>query len=494
MVISAPFLFMFSPFLMVLIGLVADKLGKQRIRDVSAIVISALGIVSVLQIYNMVRASDTGILVYYLGNTPPLGACFEIDLMGTFIAFSAAFLGYFATVYSYNYMEHDTRKTEYYTLLSALVVGMMGVAFAGDFFTLFIFWELMGLSSYTLVAFRKERWGPVEAGFKYMVMGSVGSTVLFLGMALLYGMAGTVNFAQISSVISGQPFNLWLFIVFAFMIIGFGVKSAIVPLHTWLPDAHPEAPSPISAMLSGMLIETALYGMTRILFLVFDPSFFKLPIAALAVITMTIANVTALLQSDIKRMLAFSSIAQMGYMLIGLAAGTAYGAMGLLLHVFNHSLMKGVAFLAAGSMIHEADTRNIGDLQGIGRKMPLTAFALFVALLGLGGVPGTNGFISKFILFNSAIGSGLSWLAIAGILNSVLSMAYYLRTLKSLVSEPLESVMNLQEVPLLMVSVTLSMAVLVILTGLFPAPIISIASGAADSFVDGIMQYVEVIV
>jgi proton-translocating NADH-quinone oxidoreductase chain N len=493
MVIATPLLFMLSPLLIVLVGLLSDQLNIPRIRDILAIIISASGIGAISMIYTMVQNAENNILVVYLGNPPPLGASFEIDLISVFIAFSVTFLGFFATVYSYNYMEHDSRLTEYYTLLSALIVGMIGVAFAGDFFTLFIFWELMSLASYTLVSFRKESWGPIEAGFKYMVMGAIGSTILFFGMALLYGMAGTVNFAQISSVIHGQPFNLWLFLVFAFILIGFGVKAAIFPLHTWLPDAHPEAPSPISAMLSGMLIETGLYAMLRILFLIFEPSFFKIPIAVLAVLTMTVANITALLQSDIKRMLAYSSIAQIGYMLIGLAVGTSYGAMGLLLHIFNHSLMKGMAFLAAGSLIHEADTREISDLQGIGRKMPLTTFSLFTALLGLGGVPGTNGFISKFVLFNSAIGSGLSWLAIAGILNSVLSMAYYLRTMRFLVSEPLERIMNLKEVPVLMVSVTLSMVVLVILTGLFPAPVINIANLAADSFVDGLNKYLEVI-
>ncbi|MFP3952033.1 MAG: complex I subunit 5 family protein, partial [Candidatus Bathyarchaeia archaeon] len=433
------------------------------------------------------------IVIAIQGQQPPLGGCFEIDLLSLFMVISISLLGFLVSIYSVTYMKEETRLTEFYTLFLFMLSGMVGVVTAGDFFTLFIFWELMSLSSYVLVAFIKRTWGPIEAGFKYLVMSATAGAFLLLSMSFIYGMTGTLNFAYLAENLKGMAITPWVIFLFSSLIIGFGVKSAIVPLHTWLPDAHPEAPSPISALLSGVVIETGLFAMTRVLFLVFDPSFFRLPIAVLAALTMTIANVTALLQSDIKRMLAYSSIAQIGYMLIGLAAGTTYGVMGLLLHVFNHSLMKGMAFLSAGSLVHEAGTREISDLQGIGRRMPLSSLSLFVALLGLGGVPGTNGFISKFILFNSAIGSGLGWLAIAGILNSVLSMAYYLRTLKFIVSEPLDSIMDLREVPILMVGVTLSMAVLIILTGLFPAPIINMASVAADSFVDGLYMYVEVI-
>ena len=237
-------------------------------------------------------------------------------------------------------MSHDTRKTEYYTLLNSLVIGMVGVAFAGDFLTFFGFWELMGRASYVLVAFRKESWGPIEAGFKYMVMGAVGSTLLLFGIGLVYGMAGTVNFAQISLVLKNQPFSYWIGLILIVFTVGFGVKSAIVPMHTWLPDAHPEAPSPISAMLSGILIEIGLFGLIRVLYLFFDSSLFMMPFAFLAIITMTVGNIMALRQDDLKRMLAYSSIAQIGYMLIGVSTGLEYGLLGTFLHIFNHLLMK----------------------------------------------------------------------------------------------------------------------------------------------------------
>jgi proton-translocating NADH-quinone oxidoreductase chain N len=311
-------------------------------------------------------------------------------------------------------------------------------------------------------------------------------------MAFLYGMVGSLNFASFVVALSGMDLTPWMMVLFSFLLVGFGVKAAIFPVHTWLPDAHPEAPSPVSALLSGVVIETGLYGLIRILFLVFDPSFFKMPIALLAFLTMTVANLSALRQKDIKRLLAFSSIAQIGYMLVGLAAGTTYGVMGLLLHVFNHSLMKGVAFLSAGSLIHHADTRDIDELRGIGRTMPLTSFTLMVAVLGLGGIPPLNGFISKFIIFNSAIGTGLIWLTVAGVLNSTLSMGYYLIVVRNLLAKPEED-HGIHEAPLPMLVVTLFMAVLIIFFGIWPQPVIQFADKAAIGLVENVVDYVSAI-
>jgi formate hydrogenlyase subunit 3/multisubunit Na+/H+ antiporter MnhD subunit len=351
-----------------------------------------------------------------------------------------------------SYMEKESRLTEFYTLVTFMMAGLTGIVMAGDLFTLFVFWELMGLSSYVLVAFLKKTWGPIEAGFKYLIMSAIAGAFLLLSMAILFGFTGTL----------------------------------------WLPDAHPEAPSPISALLSGIVIETGLYAMVRVLFLVYEPEFFKMPIAMLAVLTMTLANVMALNQSDIKRLLAYSSIAQIGYMLVGLAAGTAYGAMGLFLHVFNHSMMKGMAFLAAGSIVHQAGTRDIKSLRGVGKMMPLTSIGLFIALLGLGGVPGTNGFISKYHLFSAAFGSGLAWLGVMGVLNSALSMAYYIRIMQTLLGSPAKG-FKVHEAPIPMVAITLAMAIIIVFLGIWPAPIISFATDASNALVNGLSTFIAAV-
>jgi len=321
-------------------------------------------------------------------------------------------------------------------------------------------------------------------------MSATAGAFLLLSMALIYGMTGSLNLAVLASTMRGAPMTPWTILVFATLIVGFGVKSAIVPLHTWLPDAHPEAPSPISALLSGIVIETGLYALTRVLYIAFEPGFFKVPIAALALITMTVGNLLALRQDDLKRMLAYSSIGQVGYMLIGISTGMTYGLLGTFLHIFNHSLMKGMAFLSVGSVVHETGTRDINKLKGVGRMMPWTTLSIFVAFMGLGGVPGTSGFISKFILFNASIGAGLSILALAGVLNSTLSMAYYLRVLVALLSKRTEETIEAKEAPILMVGVAMIMAVLIIVLGFYPSPIVGIASDASKALIEGINNYI----
>jgi len=471
-----------------LVGLLSERIGVAKLREVWMIIVSAATLGSIY--YLNLSVQKAGVIVIAVwGQLPPFGGCFEIDTLSIFMSGSIAVLGFLVAVYSISYMENESRLTEFYTLMTFMMAGMTGVVMAGDLFTLFVFWELMGLSSYVLVAFLKSKWGPIEAGFKYLVMSATAGAFLILSMAIIYGMTGTLNFAYIADNLRGAAASPWIIALFSTLVVGFGVKSAIVPLHTWLPDAHPEAPSPISALLSGIVIETGLYALARVLFLTFDPGMLKLPIAFLAVLTMTLANVMALLQTDIKRLLAYSSIAQVGYMLIGLAAGTAYGFMALFLHVFNHSMMKGMAFLASGSIVHETGTRDISSLRGIGKMMPVTSISLFIALLGLGGVPGTNGFISKYHLFSAAFGSGLGWLGIMGVLNSALSMAYYIRIMQVLLASPKEG-FKAKEAPILMLTVTMAMAAIIVILGIWPAPLLNFASSASQSLVEGLSTYI----
>jgi proton-translocating NADH-quinone oxidoreductase chain N len=477
---------MVTPF----IGLLSEKI-RLRLTDTWMVLVSALSLYGVYTLYDQVSKTAGGVLlIYSWGQAPPFSGCFEIDMLGVYMAFSIGLLSLLVSVYSISYMEHETRATEFNTLVIFMVSGMFGIVMSGDLFTLFIFWELMGLSSYVLVSFLKRNWGPIEAGFKYLIMSATAGAFLLLSMALIYGMAGTLNFATLAASLRGAPMTPWTILLFATLIVGFGVKSAIVPLHTWLPDAHPEAPSPISALLSGIVIETGLYAMTRVLYITFEPAFFKMPIAALALVTMTVGNLLALRQNDLKRMLAYSSIGQVGYMLIGISTGLTYGLLGSFLHIFNHSLMKGMAFLSVGSIVHETGTRDLDKLKGVGRMMPWTTLSIFVAFMGLGGVPGTSGFISKFILFNASLGAGIPILALAGVLNSTLSMAYYLRVLIALLSKKTEETIEAKEAPILMVGVAMIMAVLIIVLGFYPSPILGIASDASKALIDGLSNYI----
>ena len=466
---------------------------------------SVIGFVSTILfflVYDLPLVSANGFIIVKT-IAPTLGTLLEVDSVSIFMISIYLLLGLFVVIYSVRYMENETGLPQYYVLIFGMIAGMVGVVSAGDFFTLFIFWELMSITSYVLVAFRKTQKTAMEASFKYLIISSFGAGTILFALSLLYGATGTLNLASLSQSLLNAAPTPWLMIVFAMITVGFGIKTAIVPLHTWLPDAHSEAPSSISALLSGVLIETGLYGFCRIFIIMFSLQFrWDILIAVLAIVTMTTGNIMALLQKDLKRLLAYSSISQIGYMLIGLAvAGTPGssqanidGLTGLFMHVFNHSLMKGLAFLSAGALIYKLGSRELTNLKGVGRLMPVTSVSLSISLLALGGVPSFSGFISKYTLFLSAFEGGMPVLAIAGILNSGLSMAYYLRVIQTIfLAKPEKDISRIKEVPPSMLMVLIAMAALITIFGLWPGPLFEFSQNAAGSLLQ-IGEYVRRII
>lgn len=480
---------MFTPVLDILIffavttaivGHFAEKFNLKGVREAYVILGLALAGYRLFDLHGEVSAKQAPIVI---GFYSPLSTCLEVDMVSIFMTAAYIMLGIFVVVYSIRYMERETRLTEFYVLVIVLIIGMIGVVSAGDFLTLFLFWEAMCLAAYVLVAFRRYAVA-IEASFKFLVMSGLGTACLLIAMSFLYGLFGTLNFAYLSALMKGAVVTPWILAILALIIIGFGVEAAIVPLHTWLPDAHPEAPSSISALLSGVVIQTGLYALSRVLFLLFRPDFFTSLMSILAVVTMTVGNIIALLQDDIKRLLAYSSIAQMGYMLIGLGIGSLTSLTGTFLHVFNHALLKGLAFLVAGALWHETGTRSLAKLKGVGRYMPVSTMALSVSFIGLVGAPPTNGFISKFLyLFRSAIEMNMAWLAVIGMLNSIFSVGYYLRVLQILFATPTRR-LKWREAPVSMLIPMIVMAFLIFVFGIYPEPIIALSTGATEALLN----------
>jgi len=450
-------------------------------------------ILSTIGLYNLYTNVSLGKIVTYSWAGRQLRglAMLEIDMLGIFMAGVFIFIGLLTAVYSTRYMEHDTGQAEYYTLLLLMVAGMVGVAFAGDFFTFFLFWELMCITSYVLVAFRKERWEPVEAGFKYLVMSSAGSATVLFAMSILYGMTGSLNLAYLSSTIS-KTATPWSILALAMIVVGFGVKAAMVPFHAWLPDAHPAAPSSISAMLSGVVIKTGVYGLIRTMMLLFAPGEYnwQLVLAVFAVLTMTSGNLMALLQSDLKRLLAFSSIGQVGYIIFGLSVASVYGLTGSLFHLVNHAIGKALLFLCSGAFLYAVESRNLEDLAGIGRKMRLTGLAFIIGSLALAGVPPLNGFQSEFMIMLAGVQRGASegiwyWLSAIMALNILFSVGYYLRIVQIIVlREPTSLASRAREAPTPMLFSMVVLAILCVLIGVCPGPIVDVASQAAQAVLD----------
>jgi proton-translocating NADH-quinone oxidoreductase chain N len=410
-------------------------------------------------------------------------ATLRVDALGIFMTAIFLGLGVAATIYSAAYVENSNRTPFYYTLILTLICGMVGIVFAGDLLTLFVFWELMSISSYALVAFYREEGTSVEAGFKFLVMSAAGSATALFGISLLYGLTGTLNFEALTTAFSGAA-NVWVYIAALFVFLGFGVKAAVFPLHTWLPDAYTAAPAPISAILAGIVIGPGIFAVAKVFFTAFlsIQNVWAPLLAVLSVITMLVGNITALMQTDLKRMLAYSSIGQVGYMLIGLAVGTQMGLTGTFLQFFNHALMKGSAFLCAGAIIYRLGTREFSDMQGVGRKMPLTAVALAISVIALIGLPPLNGFPGELTLFSSTVEANMTWLGVALIINSVISAGFYLRIIYTLIQPAVsEKVGKIKEAPLLMLIPILALTVLIVVFGIWPDPLVNFAQQAANA-------------
>ncbi len=361
----------------------------------------------------------------------------RLDGLSLLLAGVALALGTLVVLFSGPYLAGETGQDKYYAMLVAMVGAMIGLGCAGDLFNLWVWFEAMAVSSYLLVAFYRDQPASLEAGVKYLVQSATGSVLVLIGIALVLAQTGTLALAQVRAVAQPSP---GLLAAGALLIMGFGVKAALVPLHTWLPDAHAQAPSGISAMLSGIVIEAGLIASLRALSaLAALALWWGVLLLAFGALNMLVGNLMALRQRQVKRLLAYSSVAQVGYMLLGLGitiyAGEAAGAEGGLFHLLNHGLMKGLAFLAAGALLYalhiavgEHGPLTVADLNGAARRYPLAAFALSVAVLGLGGLPPLAGFMSKWQILVAGAATHNLWLdalVVFAALNSVLSLAYY---------------------------------------------------------------------
>jgi NADH-quinone oxidoreductase subunit N len=358
------------------------------------------------------------------------------DAFGGFFAIAMLIVALFTTVGSFNYMRKHNSPAVYYSLILLATIGMVLVAYSTDLVMLFVAWELMSLPTYILVGFMKKNPSSNEAALKYFLFGALSSAIIVYGISIAYGLTGSTNIGEVIQGYSTlDPSFLPLALLSVGMFIaGFGFKMGLVPFHQWLPDTYEGAPPPIAALLAAGTKKVGFAAAIRIIVLgmVVLNLDWTLALGVLAVMTMTIGNIAAIMQKNLTRMLAYSSIAHAGYILIGLAVApySSLGLQGSLYHILNHAVMKGMAFIAIAGIVTTLAVTNLDKLQGLGRRMPITALALVISLFALAGVPPLAGFWSKLMLFGSALDAGsvvwwAPWLAIAGVLNSALSLAYY---------------------------------------------------------------------
>ncbi|MBS9718480.1 monovalent cation/H+ antiporter subunit D family protein [Pseudohalocynthiibacter aestuariivivens] len=404
---------------------------------------------------------DGGFISYHIGGwAPPLGIEYRVDAANAFVLFLVTGISTIVLPYARESVKSEIPErhhTLFYACFLLCLTGLLGVAVTGDAFNVFVFLEISSLSTYVLIAqgsYRDRR--ALTAAYDYLIMGTIGATFFVIGLGMLYMATGTLNMADLADRIADQGANRTVRAAFAFIVVGIGLKVAIYPLHLWLPNAYTYAPSAVTAFLAATATKVAVYVLMRFLFSVFQPSFLfevntlEFMIIPFAILAMFAASFIAIFQTDLKRLLAYSSIAQIGYMLLGIGLLNESGVAAAVAHLFNHGITKAVLFMGVGALVLRSGGSFFDRIEGMGKLMPWTSAAIVIGGLSLIGVPGTAGFLSKWLLVQGALEKGWWPIAILVVLSSLLAVIYVWRIVEAMYLRSPASDIEAKEAPLSM--------------------------------------------
>lgn len=450
---------------------------KKALLAESLALLSAIALLS-FSVIALIIVQNEGTILYSLSNWKlPYTISLVIDYLSSFMLLIISIISLVSIIYSMSYIKPPD-KWHYYSLLLLMITGMNGVAITGDLFNLFVFMEIALIATYALVCFHGKA-EHYEAAFKYAIMGSISSTAILFGIGCVYSLTSSLTLMQISSKVDNVA---GLGLVYALFFTGFGLKSAVVPFHSWLPDAHPSAPSPVSAMLSGVLIKVlGVYALLRLFFNVFNTPELVLEILViLGVVSMLAGAFLAIPQKDIKRMLGFSSVSQMGYIVFAIGIGTPLALFGAVYHILNHAILKSLLFLNAGTIETIEGTRQMDEMKGIENRTVYTT--TLMGALGISGVPPFGGFFSKLVIIIAAILSGKLLYALLALATSVLTMGYYLGMLKNVFKKGTDTEKIKTRIPKTMKLSLIILAVLSVAVSLLFIPVIQ------EAFLDKVVE------
>lgn len=441
-----------------------------------ALSFSAIGLVYVL---------NTGTHHYYLGNwIPPIGIEYVVDALSAFVVLIVNGIGFFVMIYSHKSLEREMpgKEVPFHTVALLFLAGLSGMVVTGDLFNLYVFLEISSLSAYALVSVGQKR-APVAA-FRYLMLGTIGASFYLLGIGFLYLDSGSLNMLDNAKIIPLLSEKGLVLVSLTLIIVGIGLKMAMFPLHLWLPDAYTYAPSVGSAYLAPIATKVSAYVMIRILFSVFNPEFvskyynFTEVIAWLSAVGILWGSIMAIAQNDYKRMLAYSSISQIGYIGLGIGLANPLGFFGAVLHILNHALMKATLFLVNGNIFYRFGTTSIPMFdEKLRKKLPYTTAAFTIAALSMIGIPPTAGFFSKWYLVLASVDKN-NWIFVIVIgLSSLLNLIYFFRIIEKLYITKKSDIttnedVRMNEVPISMLVPTLLFSILVIVLGIFNAYIV----------------------
>ena len=446
------------------------------------------------------------IISYWMGNRSlaggyAIGIGMEVDALSLFFGLLITIAVFVSCLYSIQYMAHDDNIPQYYTLFLMLAGGVLGLVLTGDIFNMFIMVEILTFAAVALTAFRNRVYGALEAAFKYLVVGCMGSTCILAGIIILYANAHTLNLAQLSSLIPGNM-NTSVKVALALLLVGFSTKAFVVPFHPLAADAHGAAPASISVLISGVLTKSGIYAIIRLCYFLFQTmnmGSFRGLLVLVGCVSMFLCATMAIAQHDFKRLLAFSSISQIGYVLTAVGLCTALGFSAGLYHAMNHMLYKGLLFLAAGAVLHETGTTNLDELGGMSRKMPYTTVLFLIGAFSIGGIPPFNGFASKWLIYQAcymkAVESGnIAYLlvTVVCIVTSVMTLAMFIKVIQSVFFGQLPlRYEHVKEVPFGMRLAMTIPAVLCIVMGIFPKAVTTYLSQPAATAAFSVGKYID---
>lgn len=457
--------------------------GKNKVARTAIVSVAILGSFSMIASLIKPVMVDGEIITYWLGNRVPtdgyaIGIAIEVDAVSLFFALIVSVAVTLSGFYSFKYTTQDDARDKFFTLYLMLSGGVMGIVLSGDLFNIYVMLEVMTFAAVALTAYRNWNPNAREAAFKYLVVGSIGSSAVLLGISLVYANCHTLNLAQISALASGQM-NPSMILAFALLFVGFGTKAFMVPFHPIAADAHAAAPSSVSVLISGVFTKTGVYGIIRVSYFLFRSmgmTSMQTGLVLIGCVSMFLCVTMALNQHDFKRLLAFHSISQIGYILTALGLCTALGISGALYHAINHTLFKGLLFLTAGAVLYATGTTKLEQLGGLAKKMPQTAALFLVGALSISGIPPFNGFQSKWMIYQAAFekaadgGSfGYVLVTVVAVVTSVMTLASFVKVGQSVFFGELpEKYADVKETPLSMRIPMWIMAALCFLTGAMP--------------------------
>lgn len=485
------------PALQVVVPLIAAPLcvvvGNGRVAWLIALLASLASFVIAAQLTVLVYNNDP--INYPLGGwLAPFGIEYVVDAVNSFILLLVSGIGLVVVLFGLSSVEREIetdRHHLFWCTFTLCLTGLLGITITGDAFNIFVFLEISSLSSYALIAMGRNR-KALTSSFQYLVMGTIGATFYLIGIGLLYMVTGTLNIADLQNRLPDVWHLRPVLAAFGFIVVGVALKLALFPLHLWLPNAYAYAPSVVSAFLAATATKVSIYVLLRVMFTMFGAgfAFVALPmhwvLLVPAVLAMFAGSFSAIFQNDIKRMLAYSSVAQIGYIVLGISIPIVDGLTASMLHVFNHALMKGALFCALGCVFYRIGSVRMEEVAGMGRDMPWTMACIVIGGLSLIGVPLTAGFVSKWMLLQAALEVGYWWLALLIVASSMLAVVYVWRVVEVMYfGERPKGTVAVREAPLSMLLPTMFLAGANIYFGIHSAMPVELSTRAATALLRG---------